>query len=652
MTADSRKNKDKTRANNKVERFEGYDILGTEVINNDIFQDRFDARPHAIKGILKTDLPELWLSNPDIYEILKQAEDVGAARHMLYGYLNRCEMKVFEADNDYHILEKGTIRECVRAFRSIIGPINEKRTNTSALGYLFRLAKGTPPSDIPELSKDFIAEFVHLFRGVAGLSGIYSTMGVPEKRSIPEFIAKDGRDAALERSEFLDKMAAGAEREMKKYKTGLMPSIIKLRRQNKNRILEAFNGTENDWVDYKWHLKNVIREEKRLGEIVELKKEDIDAIKLAVKYKIPFGITPYYASLMDKEPHRQNDSAIRAQVIPPISYARFFAEHRMERGVVMDFMGEHDTSPFDLVTRRYPEICIIKPYNSCSQICVYCQRNWELEGVMDPKAAYPIKKIEEAIEWIAKQKSLRDILITGGDPLVLNDKVLDHILGRIAKIGHVRRIRLGTRMLVTLPYRINDGFINMIKKYVEISRREICIITHFEHAYEVTPEAADAVKKLRQSGISVYNQQVFTFENSRRYETVALRRALRLIGIDPYYTFITKGKEETEHYRVPIARILQERKEEARLFPGLDRTDEPVFNVPRLGKNHLRAWQDHRLVMILPDGRRVYEFHPWEKYITPIPPYNYIDVPIYDYLLRLKERGENIDDYRTIWYYY
>ena len=106
-------------------------------------------------------------------------------------------------------------------------------------------------------------------------------------------------------------------------------------------------------------------------------------------------------------------------------------------------------------------------------------------------------------------------------------------------------------------------------------------------------------------------------------------------------------------YIFRIARILQERKEEARLLPGLDRTDEPVFNVPKLGKNHLRAWQDHRLVMIKPeDGSRVYEFHPWEKNIAPMPPYNYTDVPIYDYLEELAARGENLRDYHTIWYYY
>jgi lysine 2,3-aminomutase len=355
---------------------------------------------------------------------------------------------------------------------------------------------------------------------------------------------------------------------------------------------------------------------------------------------------------MDKKPKQKDDHAVRAQVIPPIAYARFFAEHRAERGMVMDFMGEHDTSPVDLITRRYPEILIIKPYNSCSQICVYCQRNWEIEGVMDPKAVYAQSEIDRALDFVSEHKSIRDVLITGGDPLVLSDQKLKKILDRIKEMDHVLRIRIGSRMPVVLPQRFTNKLCSLLASYVEVGRREVCLVTHFEHAYEVTPEAGQAVSRLRREGIAVYNQQVFTFENSRRYETAALRRALRKIGVDPYYTFITKGKEETDHYRVPLARILQERKEEARLFPGLDRTDEPVFNVPRLGKNHLRSWQDHRLIMILPDGRRVYEFHPWEKFITPMPPYNYVDVSIYSYLERLRDIGEDPAEYKSIWYYY
>ena len=177
-------------------------------------------------------------------------------------------------------------------------------------------------------------------------------------------------------------------------------------------------------------------------------------------------------------------------------------------------------------------------------------------------------------------------------------------------------------------------------------------MTHFEHPYEVTPEAMEAVQQFRMRGISVYNQAVFTVENSRRFELATLRRTLRSIGVEPYYTFNTKGKEETRKYRVPLARLRQEIKEEARLLPGLSRTDEPVYNVPGLGKNYLRALQHHSILTILPDGRRVYEFHPWEKNLSLAETYIDVDVSIYEYLGEMKRRGENMKDYRTIWYYF
>ena len=130
------------------------------------------------------------------------------------------------------------------------------------------------------------------------------------------------------------------------------------------------------------------------------------------------------------------------------------------------------------------------------------------------------------------------------------------------------------------------------------------------------------------------------------------RKKLRLIGVTPYYTFNTKGKEETNDFRVPIARLLQEQKEEVRLLPGTVRTDETVFNVPGLGKNYLRALQHHDLISILPDGRRVYEFHPWEEKLALADTYVYTDVSIHDYLKRLKAAGEDTSLFRTIWYYY
>lgn len=315
-------------------------------------------------------------------------------------------------------------------------------------------------------------------------------------------------------------------------------------------------------------------------------------------------------------------------------------------------MQERDTSPIDLVTRRYPMICILKPYNTCAQICVYCQRNWEIEECLDPKAMAPRMQINEAFKYLESHPTLKEILVTGGDPLIMSDDRIKSILDRIADIKHVERIRIGSRTPVVLPMRITEELADLLNSYRVPGRRDVCLVTHFEHPYEVTPEAAVAVDRIRRRGMSVYNQTVFTFANSRRFELSALRRVLRLIGVEPYYTFTAKGKEETKWYRVPIARLQQERKEEARLTPGTWRTDDSVFNVPRLGKNYLNRQQDHEVIALLPDGRRVYEFHPWEKNLALVDTYLHTDVSIYEYLQRLEEMGEDLEEYKTIWYYF
>ncbi len=317
----------------------------------------------------------------------------------------------------------------------------------------------------------------------------------------------------------------------------------------------------------------------------------------------------------------------------------------------LDFMGEADTSPVDLVTRRYPQIAIFKPFNACAQICVYCQRNWEIEDAMQQGALADEETLGRAIDWFRRHTLVEEVLITGGDPLMMPDTVLELLLGEFDAMPHIKRIRMGTRAPVVLPMRFTPELLEILGRF-HTERTQLTLVTHFEHPYEVTPEARAAVLSVRKLGMSVYNQQVFTIENSRYFETTALRVALKSIGVDPYYNFFAKGKKETAYYMVPIARILQERNEEARLTPGVVRMDEPVFNVPRLGKNYLRAWQDHNIMAILPDGSRVYEFLPWEKYIYPVPTYVHHDVPVYEYLRRLKALGEDIDKYRNIWYYF
>jgi len=618
---------------------------------DDVFTDEVSLfKPH-FEVDYDAYIQRLWDSNPEIHKLLKNSDDLETARDSLFIYLEKAERKIFDIDNDLHILEKSTVRESIRVFRSIIGPINEFRTEFSALDSLWKHAKDKRDDLKDKISVGFILEFINLFRGVTGKSNIYLE-NAQVKKGIPEFLKMKGREAANARMEILDDLGSSVQKYFKKYPSGLEDEVIGWRKENRIKILKYFKGNENDWNDYQWHLKHVIKDAKPLADLIELTTDQKEAVDDAVKNKIAFGITPYYLSLMDRKLSIGYDHAIRAQVIPPKEYVDKMIEHKEDREVSFDFMGEHDTSPVELITRRYPIISILKPFNTCAQICVYCQRNWEIKRVLEPKALASSRRMEEALSWIDEHKSIGDILITGGDPLIMKDYQIERLLEAFASKKQVYRIRIGSRTPVVLPMRITDHLIKIISKYHQPPKLEIALVTHFEHSYEITPEAMNAVQKFKQAGIGVYNQQVYTIENSRRFETAKLRRDLKSIGVDPYYTFNMKGKEETKRYMVPIARILQERKEEARLLPGLDRTDEPVFNVPKLGKNQLQAGQDHRLVMILPDGSRVYEFHPWEKNISAIPPYNYVDVPIYDYLEELASRGENIRDYRTIWFYY
>jgi lysine 2,3-aminomutase len=242
--------------------------------------------------------------------------------------------------------------------------------------------------------------------------------------------------------------------------------------------------------------------------------------------------------------------------------------------------------------------------------------------------------------------------VTGGDPLGMPDDKLFDILNKLAAIPHIEVIRIGTRTPVTLPMRITPEVAEFLGSLRKPGRREICLVTHIEHPYEITPELVAAVDRLKRQGISVFNQLVYSFFVSRRFEASKLRMLLRRCGIDPYYTFMPKGKSETSDYRVPLARLLQEQAEESRLLPGSRRTDELVYNVPGLGKNYLRAFQHRDLLAVLPDGSRVYDFHPWEKGIVDRDAYVGQDVPLLHYLSRLEEMGENPADYESIWYYY
>ncbi|ABR55093.1 lysine 2,3-aminomutase YodO family protein [Methanococcus vannielii SB] len=585
-------------------------------------------------------MEQLLKTDTKFYSILVKSNDLNDLRHEVYKYLNSIEKTLYFENTEFPKLEIINMKECIKVFKNIISPKNEKLAEFSAINALWNIYKG----ETTGISLGFLNEMIYLLRGINGKSGIYS-------KDFPEFLKLNGRKAAINRSFELDKLSNRAEHFIGRYPSGISKKVSKTREDNKKRILDYFNVGINEWNDWKWHIKNIVTDSKTLENLVRVSELEKYSIEKARENNIPFGITPYYVSLMDNSLDRRNDHAVRAQVIPPVRYVEKTIEARSS-GKNLDFMGESDTSPVDLVTRRYPMIAIMKPYETCAQICVYCQRNWQIKDVFSDNVLASKESVNNAINWFNENECIKELLLTGGDPAILSNEYLDYLLSEFSKIKHLERIRIGTRTPVALPQRITNEFSEILGKYNKPGVREIAISTHVEHVYEVTADLRDAISRLKNSGITVYNQQVFTIENSRRFETSALRKVLKLIGIEPYYLFNTKGKEETTNYRVPIARALQERKEEARLLPGYCRTDSTVFNVPKLGKNNLNFYQDHDVIMIMNDGSRVYEFHPWEKNISLTKTYIYKDVPIYNYLCELKSRGEKVEDYSSIWYYF
>ena len=582
---------------------------------------------------------------PDFKKILFSKKSLEEKRRKIRDVLTKEFIDAFEDDPNLPSLKWALRRDCIVVFRNLISKRSESLAGFSFLGYINDLIHNPDKTSLERPKPDFFAELEHLLGGIAGKADVY-----PEKA--PAFSKYEGTKAANLRSADLSRMGRRLEKFTSRYASGLSDEAKRRRYQNKLRILNYFNASELDWDNWKWHVRHTIRDADTLKSLIQLTDSELEAVRLASKHKVPFGITPHYLSLMDFMANKGNDTAVRAQVIPSVHYINSLLEQKQQDEKSIDFMLERDTSPVEGITRRYPQIAILKPIMTCPQICVYCQRNWEIEDIFSRTAALPKAKMDKALKWIAETPELTEILITGGDPFLLSNDRIENILFRLSKMPHIRRIRIGTRIPVTLPQRIKTSLVKTIDRYNIPGKREILIVTHFEHPYEITQQSLDAVQRIKRHGMVVYNQLVYTFYNSRKFEAALLRDQLRLIGVTPYYTFNTKGKKETDEYRVPIPRLLQEQKEEARLMPGTLRTDEIVFNVPGLGKNYLRAVQHHDVISILPDGRRVYEFHPWEKKLSLADTYVYTDVSIYQYLGRLKAAGEDISEYKTIWYYY
>lgn len=307
----------------------------------------------------------------------------------------------------------------------------------------------------------------------------------------------------------------------------------------KNNIMRILNATEENWDDWKWQLRNRITSVDKLTQFLNLTSVEKEQIEQVGK-RFRWAVSPYYLSLMD--PNDPEDP-IRKQGVPMI------AELEVESGEE-DPMGEELTSPVPNITRRYPDRLIINVTNQCGMYCRHCQRRRNI-GEIDQGT--PKSELLEAMNYIRDHEEIRDVLITGGDALMLSDDKLDWILGELRKISHVEIIRLGTRTLVTLPQRVTANLCRVLEKH-----HPIYINTQFNHPKEVTVESAKAADLLTRAGVPLGNQAVLLNGiNNDKHVMKKLNHELLKIRVRPYYIFHAKHVIGTTHFNTRIEEGLE-----------------------------------------------------------------------------------------------
>ncbi len=298
--------------------------------------------------------------------------------------------------------------------------------------------------------------------------------------------------------------------------------------------------TADEWEDWLWQLTHTIKTLDDLKKVVHLTKEEIEGISYT-NQTIPLNITPYYALLMD--PDDPNDS-VRKQAIP-VSYE----SHRTPYDMT-DPLHEDVDSPVHGLTHRYPDRVLFLVTNQCAMYCRHCTRR-RFSG--DMTQGVPRKQMDEAIQYIKEHAEVRDVLLSGGDALLINDKTLEYILKELRSIPHVEVIRIGTRAPVVFPQRITENLVEIIKKY-----HPIWINTHFNHPKEITPDSKKAVEKLVNAGVPMGNQSVLLAGiNDCANVMKKLVHELVKIRVRPYYIYQCDLSEGIGHFRTPVAKGIE-----------------------------------------------------------------------------------------------
>jgi len=293
---------------------------------------------------------------------------------------------------------------------------------------------------------------------------------------------------------------------------------------------------EEEWEDWRWQLGNRITGLDQLRQVMQLTPEEEEGIKVS-HGRLSMAITPYFASLMD--PVRPN-CPIRRQAVPLIDET-YISPYDM-----LDPCGEDKTSPVPGLVHRYPDRVLLLVTEQCAMYCRHCTRR---RMVGEKESYITSEHLSRAYEYLRSNKKVRDVLISGGDPLMFSDEKLEEIIKNIRSISHIEFLRIGTRIPVTLPMRVTPELVSMLKKYAPI-----WVSLHFNHPREVTKRVKIACDMLSDGGIPLGSQTVLLRGiNDRPYVMRKLMHELLKIRVRPYYIYQCDLARGTSHFRTPVS---------------------------------------------------------------------------------------------------
>lgn len=294
------------------------------------------------------------------------------------------------------------------------------------------------------------------------------------------------------------------------------------------------------WNDWKWQVRNRIETVEDLKKHVELTAEEEEGVRQCLGV-LRMAITPYYLSLIDlNDPH----DPIRRQAIPTA------LELHQSEADLLDPLHEDTDSPVKGLTHRYPDRVLLLVTDQCSMYCRHCTRR-RFAGQTDQ--AVPVEQIDGCIEYVRNHPEVRDVLISGGDPLVMSDERLEYIIAKIREIPHVEIVRIGSRTPVVMPQRITPELCNMLKKY-----HPVWLNTHFNHPKEVTEESKRACAMLADAGVPLGNQSVLLAGvNDCVFTMKKLVHELVKMRVRPYYIYQCDLSMGLEHFRTPVGKGIE-----------------------------------------------------------------------------------------------